>query len=111
MAKFRGMKTLQKFAAVHASIHNHFNNDRHLNRLSNSVRSFEPRPRRRALRHNQVTRDRQGHAWRRIERCLEPFQHRLRIERLIGDPAGDDPGWINPRIAHYRLRVGGKRIT
>ncbi len=32
MAKFRGMKTLQKFAATHASIHNHFNLDRHLNR-------------------------------------------------------------------------------
>jgi len=32
MAKFRGFKTLQKFASVHASIHNHFNQDRHLNR-------------------------------------------------------------------------------
>jgi len=32
MAKFRDEKTLQKFAAVHASIHNHFNQDRHLNR-------------------------------------------------------------------------------
>jgi putative transposase len=32
MAKFRDMKTLQKFASVHASIHNHFNQDRHLNR-------------------------------------------------------------------------------
>jgi putative transposase len=32
MAKFRGIKTLQKFASVHASIHNHFNQDRHLNR-------------------------------------------------------------------------------
>ncbi len=31
MANFRGIKTLQKFAAVHASIHNHFNLDRHLN--------------------------------------------------------------------------------
>jgi putative transposase len=31
MAKFRDAKTLQKFAAVHASIHNHFNLDRHLN--------------------------------------------------------------------------------
>jgi putative transposase len=31
MAKFRDAKTLQKFASVHASIHNHFNNDRHLN--------------------------------------------------------------------------------
>ncbi len=26
------IKTLQKFAAAHASIHNHFNQDRHLNR-------------------------------------------------------------------------------
>ncbi len=32
MAKFRDIKTLQKFASVHASIHNHFNLDRHLNR-------------------------------------------------------------------------------
>ncbi len=32
MAKFRDIKTLPKFAAVHASIHNHFNLDRHLNR-------------------------------------------------------------------------------
>ncbi len=32
MAKFRDMKTLQKFAAAHVSIHNHFNQDRHLNR-------------------------------------------------------------------------------
>ena len=28
MAKFRDVKTLQKFASVHASIHNHFNLDR-----------------------------------------------------------------------------------
>ena len=32
MEKFRDMKTLHKFSAVHASIHNHFNQDRHLNR-------------------------------------------------------------------------------
>lgn len=32
MAKFRDIKTLQKFAAAHASIHNHFNHDRHINR-------------------------------------------------------------------------------
>src|SRR5665648_1092258 len=31
MTKFRDIKTLQKFAAAHASIHNHFNHDRHLN--------------------------------------------------------------------------------
>ena len=32
MARFRDIKTLQNFASVHASIHNHFNLDRHLNR-------------------------------------------------------------------------------
>ena len=32
MAKFRDIKTLQKFASVHASIHNNFNHERHLNR-------------------------------------------------------------------------------
>ena len=31
MSKFRNVKTLQKFASIHASIHNHFNLDRHLN--------------------------------------------------------------------------------
>ena len=30
MAKFRDVKTLQKFVSAHASIHNHFNLDRHL---------------------------------------------------------------------------------
>ena len=32
MARFRNIKTLQEFAAVHASIHNHFNHQRHLTR-------------------------------------------------------------------------------
>ena len=32
MAIFRDIKTLQKFAAVHATIHNHFNLDRRLSR-------------------------------------------------------------------------------
>jgi putative transposase len=31
MSKFRDVKTLQKFGSIHASIHNHFNLDRHLN--------------------------------------------------------------------------------
>ena len=31
MSKFWDVKTLQKVASVHASIHNHFNLDRHLN--------------------------------------------------------------------------------
>ena len=30
MLRFRQMKSLQKFASVHASVHNHFNSDRHL---------------------------------------------------------------------------------
>ncbi len=32
MARFRDIETLQKFASVHASIYNHFNHQRHLNR-------------------------------------------------------------------------------
>ena len=32
MAGFRDIKTVQNFAAVHASIHNHFNQERHLTR-------------------------------------------------------------------------------
>ena len=32
MDNFRDVKTMQKFASVHASIHNHFNHERHLNR-------------------------------------------------------------------------------
>jgi putative transposase len=35
MAKFRSAKSLQKFAAIHASIHNHFNQGRHLNNREN----------------------------------------------------------------------------
>jgi putative transposase len=31
MSKFRDLKTLQKFGSIHASIHNHFNLDCHLN--------------------------------------------------------------------------------
>jgi putative transposase len=30
MLRFRRMKTLQKFASVHANVHNHFNLERHL---------------------------------------------------------------------------------
>jgi putative transposase len=30
MNRFRRMKTLQKFVSVHASVHNHFSQERHL---------------------------------------------------------------------------------
>ena len=30
MAKFRSVKSLQKFASIHASVHNLFNQERHL---------------------------------------------------------------------------------
>jgi putative transposase len=30
MQRFRSMKTLQKFTSVHAQVHNHFNQERHL---------------------------------------------------------------------------------
>ena len=32
MARFRGIKTLQKFTAVHSSLYNHFDHQRNLNR-------------------------------------------------------------------------------
>ncbi len=32
MAKFKSERTLQNFAAFHASVHNHFNHQRHINR-------------------------------------------------------------------------------
>ena len=32
MQRFRAVRTLQKFAAAHAAIHNHFNKGRHFNR-------------------------------------------------------------------------------
>jgi len=35
MAMLRDVKTLQKFAAAHVFIHNHVNQDRHLNRRDN----------------------------------------------------------------------------
>ena len=35
MLRFRRMRRLQKFAAVHSSIHNHFNQERHLYSRSN----------------------------------------------------------------------------
>jgi len=34
MAKFRSTKSLQKFVSIHASIHNHFNKERHLNNVN-----------------------------------------------------------------------------
>lgn len=30
MAKFRSLKSLQKFVSIHSSIHNHFNQERHI---------------------------------------------------------------------------------
>jgi len=35
MASFRSFKTLQKFVSIHASVHNHFNKDRHLESRTN----------------------------------------------------------------------------
>jgi putative transposase len=35
MLRFRRLRSLQKFVAVHASVHNHFNAERHLYNRSN----------------------------------------------------------------------------
>ena len=42
MLQFRKMKTLQKFASVHASLHNHFNSERHL--VDRQPSNFAARP-------------------------------------------------------------------
>ena len=43
MAKFRDVKTLQKFSSVHAWIHNHFNLERHLIRCETFKKIVPPR--------------------------------------------------------------------
>ena len=45
MLRFRRMKTPQKFASVHASVHNHFNQERHLvDRQTYKLRGSAARP-------------------------------------------------------------------
>ncbi len=39
MAKFRSAKSLQKFASIHSSVHNHFNQERHLYSRQNFKRN------------------------------------------------------------------------
>ena len=43
MQWFRSMKTLQKFSSVHAQVHNHFNQERHL--VTRQVYKQSARPR------------------------------------------------------------------
>ncbi|CAN1522778.1 hypothetical protein MCEMSEM23_01138 [Rhabdaerophilaceae bacterium] len=54
MLRFRRMRSLQKFAAVHGSIHNHFNQQRHLTSRSifneHGTTILTPRPQRGAAR-------------------------------------------------------------
>lgn len=38
MAKIRSAKGLQKFASIHSSVHNHFNQERHLYNRANFKR-------------------------------------------------------------------------
>jgi putative transposase len=35
MLRFRRMRSLQKFVAVHSAVYNHFNQERHLNSRAN----------------------------------------------------------------------------
>lgn len=57
MLRFRQMKSLQKFASVHANVHNHFNLERH-----------------------QIDRDQQGPPLGRISRVAEPYDLSSRWE-------------------------------
>jgi putative transposase len=51
MLRFRQMKTLQKFASVHANLHNHFNQERHLVSRQKIQASPRDRPDRVAIPH------------------------------------------------------------
>ena len=42
MERFRRMKTLQKFAAVHGTVHNHFNQERHLIAETSTANDAQP---------------------------------------------------------------------
>ncbi len=75
------------------------------------ARALEPARRRQSLRHDAVALDREGHARRRLERGLQPFQHERRIERLIGRPVADDACGIDPRLAQRLLRIDRERIA
>ena len=57
MTKFRDIKTLQKIAAVHASLHNHFNHDRHLNCHENLKQNHTAAPVERLIRWSVVPSD------------------------------------------------------
>ena len=58
MLCFRQMKSLQKFVAVHSSVHNHFNKERHLytrcNFKQNRHRSRRVAPPRRGLKFRSI---------------------------------------------------------
>ena len=62
MARFRDIKTLQKFTAAHASIHNHFNHQRHLTRRDIPLSPFAGTLRR--GRRRSRSGDRQGPRYR-----------------------------------------------
>ncbi len=73
MARFRDIKTLQKFASAHASIHNHFNLDRHLNQRA----TFK------------VNRSTALAEWRQLAACKPPHRGIWRLVRFrLTAPAG-----------------------
>ncbi|WP_205944863.1 IS6 family transposase [Pelagibius litoralis] len=66
MTRFRDVRAPQKFAAVHASIHNHFNQDRHLNRRDN-------------FKKNRSDAWRSGASWRPERLGSAPLTGRIRF--------------------------------
>lgn len=59
MLRFRRMRTLQKFASVHASVHNHVSTERHLQNRNAYTQTLTSRSRRVALPPRSLT-ERQG---------------------------------------------------
>ena len=63
------------------------------------------------MRHDATAIDFERHARRRIEGSLQPLEHELRVEPLIGLEMRLDPRRIDPRLAEELERVDGERVT
>jgi hypothetical protein len=101
MLRFRRMRSLQKFAAVHGQVHNHFNQERTLI----GRRNFAPRTF--GSRIDAPPRWQHGASFARPEQgwveaisetilfCLTaPFRHLVGLARVL--PKGTTPAWCSP---------------
>ena len=63
------------------------------------------------MRHDAVAIDRERHTGRRVEGSLQPLEHELRVEPLIGLEMRLDPRRIDPRLGQELERVDGEWVA